>query len=237
MDEADKATTNRATEKTEKTSATATKGRKRSIGKKTTVHVIEVFAIESEENGWLFYSPKTPKPLEEKLVALAGEVDDDEFAPVSHEPEVKAWFIAESMPIVNDDVGELGKKFEEALDSHFGDWVFCQACSEREPCRVWNLKTVMVHGYDIVETDPWGEMLSVFEDLLKNMLSSREKGIKGMSVEAAAKVLGVGWPLTQEELEKAFKRAAMRAHPDHGGNDALMRTVLTAREVLKKAMA
>lgn len=215
---------------------TVTKGRKRSIGKKTTVHVIEVFAIESGELGWLFYSPKTPKPLEQKLSSLAGDVEDHEFAPVSHEPEVKGWFIAESMPISSEDVGEIGKKFEEALDSQFGDWVFCQACADREPCRVWNMKTIMVHGYDIVETDPWAEMLSMFEGILKNMLQSPSKSVKGMSVEAAAKVLGIGWPVTQEELEKAFKRAAMRAHPDHGGNDALMRTVLMAREVLRKAM-
>lgn len=214
------------------------KGKKRSVsGKKTVVHVIEVYATESEENGWLFYSPKTPKPLEEKLTALAGEVGEDEFASVSHEPEVKGWFIAEHMPISSEDVGETGEKFEEVLDAHFGEWVFCTDCAKREPCRVWNLKTVMLHGYDIVETDPWAEMLTYVNDFLKNMLSSSSKSIGNMSVEAAAKTIGVSWPVSPEDLEKAFKRAAMKAHPDRGGSDAAMRVVLTAREVLTKAMA
>ncbi len=50
--------------------------------------------------------------------------------------------------------------------------------------------------------------------------------------ESAARVLGLSWPCDAPAVQTAFRRAALRAHPDVGGNDAAMRAVIAARAVL-----
>lgn len=48
----------------------------------------------------------------------------------------------------------------------------------------------------------------------------------------AARLLGISWPATRDEIIKAFRRAALRHHPDVGGSDAAMVAVVEARRVL-----
>jgi hypothetical protein len=54
-------------------------------------------------------------------------------------------------------------------------------------------------------------------------------------IEAAVRVLGLTWPTTRAQVTKAFRIAALKAHPDLGGTDAAMRAVIEARDVLLKA--
>lgn len=48
----------------------------------------------------------------------------------------------------------------------------------------------------------------------------------------AAKTLGVTWPASKEEIKKAFKKAALRSHPDMGGSDQAFIQVKQARDTL-----
>jgi hypothetical protein len=205
--------------------------------KPVVVHVIEVFSDESNEPGWLYYSPKTPEAVAKRFAEISGSVGENEFEPIGHEPDVKAWFIAEPSSLMSEKVEGYADKFEEVLDAQYpgsGEapgWVYCAECATKEPCKVWNLKTVMAYGYAIVEDDPWMDMLRTFNDFLNGVL----KEPSGMSVKSAAKTLGVEWPVTKEGLEQAFKKAAMKAHPDLGGSDAAMKALLMAREVLMRS--
>jgi hypothetical protein len=52
----------------------------------------------------------------------------------------------------------------------------------------------------------------------------------------AARLIGVAWPASRSEILKAFRGAALRAHPDTGGSDAAMREVLEARTTLLAAL-
>lgn len=54
--------------------------------------------------------------------------------------------------------------------------------------------------------------------------------------QLAAKVLGLTWPATKSDVTKAFRKAAMKSHPDLGGTDAAMREVNAARETLLEAI-
>lgn len=53
---------------------------------------------------------------------------------------------------------------------------------------------------------------------------------------AAAKLLGVRWPgASNTEIQKAFRVAIMKAHPDLGGTDAQAVAVTNARKILLSA--
>jgi len=49
----------------------------------------------------------------------------------------------------------------------------------------------------------------------------------------AASLLGLSMPIGKAQLESAFKAAALRAHPDRGGNAESMKRVTSARETLR----
>ncbi len=51
-------------------------------------------------------------------------------------------------------------------------------------------------------------------------------------LETAAAVLGLEWPVERDEIVRAFRRTALRCHPDCGGTDAAMLEALAARDVL-----
>ena len=53
-----------------------------------------------------------------------------------------------------------------------------------------------------------------------------------MNAQEAAAVLGVGLPCSESQLKAAFKRAALKAHPDRGGSDEAMAKINVAMEVL-----
>lgn len=55
-------------------------------------------------------------------------------------------------------------------------------------------------------------------------------------LSSAAKTLGVTWPASKEEIKKAFKRAALKSHPDMGGSDQAFIQVKQARDLLVAAV-
>jgi hypothetical protein len=52
----------------------------------------------------------------------------------------------------------------------------------------------------------------------------------------ALELLGLGWPTTQELLASAFRKAALKAHPDRGGTNEQMLQVNKANEVIRAAL-
>lgn len=58
-----------------------------------------------------------------------------------------------------------------------------------------------------------------------------------VKARAAASVLGLDWPATHAEVQKAFRREIMRAHTDRGGTDAAAVSVIQARKTLLEALA
>jgi len=56
-----------------------------------------------------------------------------------------------------------------------------------------------------------------------------------MDGSRARALLGVHPHATTEEVRRAFRRAARRAHPDAGGDDAWYRSVVAARDALLAA--
>ena len=55
-----------------------------------------------------------------------------------------------------------------------------------------------------------------------------------MKNQEASKLLGLGSSFSQEELKKAYKKAAMKNHPDKGGSKEIMQQVNRAYEILQK---
>lgn len=53
-----------------------------------------------------------------------------------------------------------------------------------------------------------------------------------MRREAARRILGVGPGATSLDVETAFRRAARSAHPDRGGDAAVFRDLVQARDLL-----
>jgi len=48
--------------------------------------------------------------------------------------------------------------------------------------------------------------------------------------------LGLVWPITMAELQSAYRKCAMVAHPDHGGSEAMFKHVKNAYDMLKERM-
>jgi hypothetical protein len=55
-----------------------------------------------------------------------------------------------------------------------------------------------------------------------------------MDAAEAREILGVGESADRSEIEAAYRRAMQRAHPDHGGTDALAARINEARDLLLK---
>lgn len=58
----------------------------------------------------------------------------------------------------------------------------------------------------------------------------------GMGVGEARALLGVGEGATRGEVEAAYRRLMLRAHPDHGGTSGLAAQLNAARETLLKQL-
>lgn len=80
-------------------------------------------------------------------------------------------------------------------------------------------------------------------NMLKQMRREIDKNIKKLTQEGAAgmaydpsldpyKILGVEQNATKEEINKAFKKKAWKAHPDHGGSHEEMVKVNAAYEAI-----
>lgn len=52
----------------------------------------------------------------------------------------------------------------------------------------------------------------------------------------AAQQLGVRWPCSAEEVKAAYRREALRCHPDHGGSAERFKIIVAARQVLDHAL-
>lgn len=57
-----------------------------------------------------------------------------------------------------------------------------------------------------------------------------------MTAIEAARVLGLRWPCTSEEVVAAYRRAAFQSHPDRGGSEVTMARINAARSVLAKRL-
>jgi hypothetical protein len=57
-----------------------------------------------------------------------------------------------------------------------------------------------------------------------------------MSVDEARRVLGVGANAGQAEIDAAYRRLMLRAHPDHGGSSGLAAQLNAARDRLLKKL-
>lgn len=55
-----------------------------------------------------------------------------------------------------------------------------------------------------------------------------------MSRQQAATILGVSKNASPEDIKKAFRKAALKAHPDKGGSDKAMQEVNEAKEILSE---
>lgn len=71
---------------------------------------------------------------------------------------------------------------------------------------------------------------------VKGLIGEAERMFRpGFSQELreAAELLGLALPTDADAIESAYKRAALRTHPDHGGTNAQFMRVQAARDLLK----
>lgn len=213
--------------------------------KPTTVHALPVFAA-TREPGWLVLTGKKKTEVSKFFHTI-----NPDFC--SWEAPVKSWFIHHDR--FNDavDAIEYGMADPSGL-------LFCQDCMEARPCDKW--ATIPKLDYEFREGDdaeyheepdappPPTEQEPVGEDVVEDFIRGAFRffeGVKkdhrervsvptaaGMTVKEAAAVLGVKWPCSKEEVLVAFRKAALKAHPDRGGSDVAMARVNRAREVLQQ---
>jgi hypothetical protein len=79
--------------------------------------------------------------------------------------------------------------------------------------------------------------------LVKQMLSARTKLLDILnplvaenSVERASLILGLRWPCTADEVEKAYRAQAQAKHPDHGGDHDEFVELQRAYEMMKERL-
>lgn len=98
----------------------------------------------------------------------------------------------------------------QALERHpaFPGW--CKRCWEGDACEHWSLGMLEDEGYG---------------------------AIRLASVREAAERLGLKWPWTEDQVLRAFRAQALRAHPDQGGTDAAMVRLLEDRDRLLERCA
>ena len=52
----------------------------------------------------------------------------------------------------------------------------------------------------------------------------------------ALTLLDLGWPITEDEAKGAYRKAALKSHPDRGGSDQAMKDLNSAFELVGKAI-
>jgi len=79
-----------------------------------------------------------------------------------------------------------------------------------------------------------GALKRLREDLDKMIGDLTQQGttLKDMGAFDPFKILNVSPDATKEEVDRAYKKAAMRAHPDKGGSNEEMARVNAAYEVI-----
>lgn len=69
---------------------------------------------------------------------------------------------------------------------------------------------------------------------LRRQIDNQIKALSGTEVGLDPfEILGVGPNTTRPEVEKAYRKEAWKAHPDHGGTDEEMKKVNVAYEAIK----
>jgi hypothetical protein len=209
------------------------------------IHATPVFL--DERPYWLILTRKKSAPMAQYLTNLTEDV-------AQWDSSVKSWRITHLR------IGDAIAKIEEAIGKSFA---FCEECHAGDPCNEWDDIPEMDYEprepeeleYDAdnpLEPPPpefWEDLAHKFfdrtEPVVKKFvataeaafaawLSSKRDGTK-LTVKEAAEVLEVSWPCSHEEVIRAFRVKASKAHPDHGGSDAAMARVNAAREALERA--
>lgn len=90
----------------------------------------------------------------------------------------------------------------------FPGW--CKRCWDGDPCEHWNVALLQDEGYGPAESGPLRE---------------------------AAARLGLRWPWTHDQVVQAFRKQALRLHPDTGGTDTAMVRLLQDRDRLLERCA
>lgn len=74
-------------------------------------------------------------------------------------------------------------------------------------------------------------------DIDNNIKKLTQEGTAGMAYDESLdpyKILGVSMNATREEIDKAFRKKAHTAHPDHGGSNEEMIKVNAAYEAIRQ---
>lgn len=100
------------------------------------------------------------------------------------------------------------------------------------------LKTLMISVEINTLRKMQGELAKMQEHLNRRILQlSKMKPATGVGKDMDPfTILGVRPDATKEEVEKAFKEKAWKAHPDHGGTNEEMVLVNAAREAIRRFM-
>jgi DnaJ domain len=212
--------------------------------KPRTVHFLRVWSLldnKPDQACYLFLSKRTPKKLKAILSTIT---------PIKREKALKSW----SIP---DEYVDMVVAVLTSDKSGNANTNLCVACANGKPCDVWeDLPLGDGFAEDRVrdkdrKQDVFDEAVDLFADLFGDdslINNARQWAQKlfggagappvmpavavGMSKLDAALILGVTIPVSQPELTKAFKTAAMKYHPDKGGTDEQMRKIIQARDVL-----
>lgn len=56
------------------------------------------------------------------------------------------------------------------------------------------------------------------------------------AIGVALRALGLAWPCTVDQVQAAFRAAALQHHPDRGGSEDAMKSAISARDVLFQAL-
>jgi len=207
--------------------------------------LLHMLSAEGEEGEalWLLNAPKTSK----KLSGALADLDEDEFY---RDPSIKSW-------VLSDDARE---SLIDSLLEH-GDVETCSLCEAGIACEVWDGIELTDKKEDDDDPpmpapkrggggkgkprtkpfDPWAEMEAFFTRFASDFAAASASGgaaspqaAAAMTPEQAAVLLGVTLPVTKDVLDRAFRVAALKSHPDRGGSNEAMMRVVQARAVLKQ---
>ena len=128
----------------------------------------------------------------------------------------------------------------EVVRSRFGLHSLCRDCLNDACARVvWLLDTREQASQTISEQakqfstrlpQPYRQPPSITREIERHVAPLERTD---PSKRAAAEYLGLTWPASREDVTRAFRVAAARAHPDHeGGSEEAILRVLQARQVL-----
>jgi hypothetical protein len=81
---------------------------------------------------------------------------------------------------------------------------------------------------------PTAEEKRHYRRMLRRNMSVHIPSSEGIVVDF--KVLGLSWPFTEAQLKSAFRDRVIKAHPDHGGDDATFKALMDAYEAAKRKL-